>query len=990
MSVYPGAAPERALRIALPRPPQESPPPAFPWLATVAPVVGSVGLWAITQSVFALAFAALGPVIAVASVGDSRVSARRTRRRERARFERECVRAHEAIATAHIHERSELSRRAPGARALLAAGAPDPERWRGTLAEPLLVRLGVGVVPSALHLEGASGDDGWAQPQLDRLRGTAALVPAAPVLVDARLGVGFYGPRPLALAAARAILVQLAALLSPAAVNIDTSSNPVDNESNAAEDKPWAWLVELPHQRSPFTDVGPQQDGVDRIVVQSASFGTNTREDHAEIGSATTASAPPSVVIAIAATSAALPRHTRVVVSVGAAGSAIVRHPDPDLCGPLLADFVSEQEASVWAQEQSESARGEGFSVRESAPPDSVALHAVLALTEGRAPGLGCAIGLGGSGAVSFDLVEDGPHAIVGGTTGSGKSELLTSWVVAMAAARPPSAVSFLFVDFKGGAAFEPLRLLPHSVGLITDLDAYAAHRALSSLSAEVRRRERELAAAGVRSIDEWGDHSPVARLIIVVDEYAAMLDEHPELHSLFVDLAARGRSLGIHLILCTQRPGGVVRDSILANSGLRLCLRVNNTPDSIGVVGSNAAALLPALPRGRAVVRIHGGPIALVQVAHTALADISAVSARWRNHPRPRPPWCPPLPAVVAPADLGVAAAGPDLPFGLVDYPKEQRQAVGRYMPEQHGNLIVVGAGGSGKSTLLDAFATAPTLLHVARVFPSLPAVWDALQNALSDDQTARVLLLDDIDAVLLGCPDEYGAALVDLLTRVLREGPGRGVTSVMTAQRLPGSMHALAALCGSPLMLRTSSKQEHLLAGGDAAEWQPDLRPGAALWRGSRVQVVLAPPDEPSRQTAHSTTHATVAAVSVGPVEGRPLAVVSARPHDLAQRLRQLWPDRPVVELGRSTPDPATVLFSHAGDPATVIGDPDAWLSRWGALAGLRETTDVLFDGCSVSEFRTLTGSRDIPPPCDRGTRSLWLLRHDGSLHRASFDHP
>src|SRR5690606_24676261 len=101
----------------------------------------------------------------------------------------------------------------------------------------------------------------------------------------------------------------------------------------------------------------------------------------------------------------------------------------------------------------------------------------------------------------------------------------------------------------------------------------------------------------GVRDI---GQAPALARLVIVVDEFAAMLDGFPDLHALFVDIAARGRSLGLHLILCTQRPAGVVKDSLLANCGLRMSLRVNNRADSTAILATDAAALIPATLPGR------------------------------------------------------------------------------------------------------------------------------------------------------------------------------------------------------------------------------------------------------------------------------------------------------------------------------------------------------------------------------------------------------
>src|SRR5690606_26247863 len=150
-----------------------------------------------------------------------------------------------------------------------------------------------------------------------------------------------------------------------------------------------------------------------------------------------------------------------------------------------------------------------------------------------------------------------------------------------------------------------------------TDLDPSAARRALESLRAELRHRERRLADAGVRAIDELTPGAePLPRLVVIVDEFAAMIGDFADLHALFADIAARGRSLGVHLVLCTQRPAGVLRDSVMANCTLRISLRVNNAADSSAVIGTPDAAALPARPLGRAIVSVAGGRPRRVQVA--------------------------------------------------------------------------------------------------------------------------------------------------------------------------------------------------------------------------------------------------------------------------------------------------------------------------------------------------------------------------------------
>ena len=240
--------------------------------------------------------------------------------------------------------------------------------------------------------------------------------------------------------------------------------------------------------------------------------------------------------------------------------------------------------------------------------PDEVGL-ADLDLTP--RPGLAVPLGIGPDGPVVVDLVADGPHALVAGTTGAGKSELLRTWVVALAATHPPTALTFVLVDYKGGSAFDACARLPHVTGVVTDLDPGLGERLLVGLRAEVREREAALRAAGANDLRDVPSGPP--RLVVVVDEFATLAAELPDFLGALVDVARRGRSLGLHLVLATQRPAGAVSDDIRANTALRLCLRTLDTADSQDVLGTADAADLPA--PGRAWLR-RGGEPEVLQVA--------------------------------------------------------------------------------------------------------------------------------------------------------------------------------------------------------------------------------------------------------------------------------------------------------------------------------------------------------------------------------------
>jgi S-DNA-T family DNA segregation ATPase FtsK/SpoIIIE len=916
-----------------------------PLLATVAPLVVSLVLFAVTRSAFTLVFAALGPVVAIASTVDARLQSRRTRRRETARFESDAARVAEAIDAAHRDER----RAATGSvsiHELLLEPAIIVSRWRRVVAPELDLRLGIGESLSALRYDSAgsitSGSDPGVDETLAELRRHAAVLRDAPVVAAISSGVGIAGPRRLATAVMRALAVQLAATLSPQEWRVEIPK--------AEED----WLSILPH-----AVLASGHPGEVRFV----------GDGH-------------GIRIVVADTAAEIPRAVNEVIDLFADGSASAGG------AVFRPDYLALEEARLAASALAEIAEiADLCAITGAAMPDSVELSDFDIDVDGSSGGnLPATVGVGDSGPVVLDLVSEGPHAIVAGTTGSGKSELLLSWVLGMAAARSPADVTFLFVDFKGGASFGALLELPHSVGVITDLDAEQAMRALASLAAELRYRERALASGGLRAID-GATERPFPRLVVVVDEYAVLVETFPTLHSVFADIAARGRSLGVHLILCTQRPAGAVRDGILANCALRVSLRVTTAADSIAVLGADAAASLPARPLGRALVSVAGAAPTAFQVALSADGDVDRVVERWRGSTRPRAPWLPPLPARVPIETLTGEASPGDrdgIVFALADLPAEQAQRPVSYRPRAHGSLLVVGAAGSGKTGVLTAMDASPSGCDTARVPNDLPSLWDFVTSALSGTRTgdggrSRVILLDDLDSAIASCQEAYTAALVELLGRLLRDGPALGIWTVLTTQRLGGALQGLGSLCGSSLLLRMPNRTEHALAGGEASDFVADLPVGAGHWRGSRVQVAHAEPLAPGPPVLQTM------AIGVGTTQ---LAVVSTRPEQFAEALRGHAPNRRIAILASpgfgARPDALEV--SGGGTPTILVGDPDVWQAQWSLLATLQRGGEILFDGCSLADLRALIRSRDLPPPFPPGTRPLWLRTPDGELARAT----
>jgi S-DNA-T family DNA segregation ATPase FtsK/SpoIIIE len=760
-------------------------------------------------------------------------------------------------------------------------------------------------------------------------------------------------------------------------------------------------------------------------VAIAAADGCAVRVRPAGAPAAAPGAAPGTVLVAVAESREELPRATRIVIEAAGAQGRIAQHPDRSRLATIAPQPVSREQALAVAAELAARALRSGIAGGAAALPARVAFAdcggAEAAGRPGE-PGLGCAVAVGAAGPLRLDLVAQGPHAIVGGTTGSGKSELLVGWVLAMAHDHSPLEVTVLLVDFKGGSAFAGLAPLPHCVGVITDLDGAGAVRALDSLAAELRRRERHLAASRAKSIDDLPPGSSLPRLVIIVDEFAAMVAGYPELHALFADIAARGRSLGVHLVLCTQRPAGVIRDAVLANSALRLSLRVNNRPDSVAVIGTDAAAALALEPRGRAWVAVDGAEPVLAQFPLVTPVDIDAVRRRWAGSAgRPHRPWLDPLPALVPLERLDAPDGADAVAFGLLDDPAAQAQPTAVYRPAEHGNLLVVGGAGSGKTTLLSALASGS--IPARRVPRDIEGAWDALTGVLAEVRApapraanprehdaglhdaglhdagvhddgvrgararGRLLLVDDLDALLPRLSDEHEAELLTVVSAVLREGPARGLHCVVTAQRLTAGLQAVAALCGSRIHLRMPSRQEFVLAGGDGTRFTDRLPPGGGLWGALRLQVAV-PGTNPDTTAHRSPTPASPTPAS--PTLDRPLAVVARDPAGFAARLRRAFPrlDAPgaVLELAAA---PASGVSVAAGPRAVaVVGDLDTWQAQWGALAALRATHTVIVEGYGTGDYRAVTRERALPPPLAAEGSAFWMLRPGGHAERARLD--
>ncbi len=239
-------------------------------------------------------------------------------------------------------------------------------------------------------------------------------------------------------------------------------------------------------------------------------------------------------------------------------------------------------------------------------------------------------LGVSKTGVVFLDLHDKahGPHGLVAGTTGSGKSEILQTYVLSMATLFHPYEVAFVIIDFKGGGMVNQFKDFPHLLGAITNIDGKEISRSLKSIKAELQKRQRLFAELDVNHIDRYikkfkaGEaRVPLPHLVIIVDEFAELKAEQPEFMKELISAARIGRSLGVHLILATQKPSGQVNEQIWSNSRFKLCLKVQSREDSNEVIKSPLAAEIKE--PGRAYLQVGNNEIfELFQSAYSGASE--------------------------------------------------------------------------------------------------------------------------------------------------------------------------------------------------------------------------------------------------------------------------------------------------------------------------------------------------------------------------------
>ncbi len=773
-------------------------PSAWTW---TLPLVVALTVAAVLRMPWLLLFGLLGPAMVLGHHLGDRRSARLEHEEGRAAHEAGRA-AHRAQAAVSLRqELDQLRRQHPGIVGVVTSLVPHPSLalWQ-CAAEPLSVTLGEHVCDSSVRLEG--------QPVRHH---------AAPLSLTLDGPLVLAGDRATRDGLARALLMQLATAYPPG-----TWTLVVD------PDRPpgtvWDLLAWLPHTCTSGERVEgvPVVWGRDLVLVEDLSQAPAGATRVQLLG-------PTDAVLQ-------LPGQPDLVFRPTTLGSARARS-----LARALAPLEGRRAADV--DDGAPALPGEAPPLGAILPWPETADEAVSGW---RRPGTDVPLGTDASGSpVTVDLVRDGPHALVAGTTGAGKSELLRTLITGLALRSSPADLALLLVDFKGGSSLGDCARLPHMTGLVTDLDPHLAARVLTSLQAELTRREARLAEAGVK---DARDLPGLPRLVVVVDEFRVLAEEVPEVMSGLVRLAAVGRSLGVHLVLATQRPAGVVGADLRANVNLRIALRVRDSTDSQDVIETPAAALLPEGRPGLALWRTGADAPRAVQVARAG-PPVRAGRSTWRVTPTPDvwsarrlldrreergqgeeglgavaevlraaarqlgadPPvvWHPPLPA-----HLG---AVPDAPgaWGLADLPARQRREPLSWSAAEH--LAVIGAARSGRSTTLRsvlsrtpgawvvvldlgrslegtelrghpgllAWVEPDDLAHGLRVLDRLD---DLVRSRLAGGAVGGapvVLAIDGWDRLVdLFEGLERGRA-EEVALRLLREGPAAGVVGLVTGDR-------------------------------------------------------------------------------------------------------------------------------------------------------------------------------------------------------------
>ncbi len=770
-------APVETGTVTVPAPPETPSQPGSGLAMALLPVLGSVGMFGFALVMGETRYLVLAGVLAAAmvtsGVAGRSLQARQARRAAAQRADR-YSRCLDEIRTTLDHAASAQHRWGqvayPPTKDLWSVAVDGSRIWerRPEHDDFLTVRLGTGSAPAALRPVAAPAVDPLAERDpvgraaAERLLADCRAIDDVPALMDlADVGcLALVGDPATARAAVRALLLDLAMFRAPDDLRVVLSSPSADLVE-------WSWCRRLPHVRidtepaitdrpndlaailehvsQPRVELLTATDSAaqvrpppafPRLVVVLDGYDPTNEIGRLEIVDDLLADARRLHVtfVCIVEAPSQVPSTADVTVHLDVAGF------DPavaslDLCAQI---------ARILEPLRLRSRTGRATSFESPGLLELLGVEDAAAIVEGttwRDPAcqLIVPIGVGEDGSpLVLDLREAssggmGPHGMLIGGTGSGKSELLRTLVLGLAAQHHPDDLAMVLVDFKGGATFGPLGSLPHNAGMITNLDREPGmiDRVMEALRGEMERRQRLLQAAGGfdradayraerRARPEAG-LEPLPALVIVVDEFGELLAARPDFSEVFTMIGRLGRSLGIHMLLSTQRLEDGSLRRLEGHLRYRLALRTFTNDESMAVIGSRAAAELPPVP-GSGYLKVDGTltafKAALVSRAglgsdHT---EIDRVVDVWQRAPvEPvRQVWVDPLPETLTLDALDETAGWLHVPVGVEDRPRLQHQAPFHFdLTGRGGHVAIVGSPRSGKSTMLSTFILSAALRH-------------------------------------------------------------------------------------------------------------------------------------------------------------------------------------------------------------------------------------------------------------------------------------
>ncbi len=750
--------------------PELAPSEALSVAGIVLPIIAGLVIALLLSPLFAV-FAALGPVITIGTWWERRRRNRRDYRRALAELDEQLGGLAVALPVSRVAEMERRRALHPDlAEVVRRAEGPSVHCWERRPGHADAFRVAIGVADEAFSPTLIT--TGGEAPADSAVALLASLPPMSDVAVEVALSpgsvVGLVGERGAAVAVARALVLQAAVHHGPADLAVAVGAD---------DTVVWDWCRWLPHTADHVTarrgatvvstvEVGAADAllavAADRAIL-AVIDGADPFQGRSTVGRRLLGSERTAAIVLVD-DAHRLPAGCDLVVTADGSGRVEIVDPRQHGDGQRVLGWGIEEAVAQRAARRLARLDDPELPLVGAGVPVACGLLGLLGVSgddhheilrrwrsSSGTAGLAVPIGADAQGPVVLDLIADGPHVLVGGTTGSGKSELLRSLVAGLAAWADPDHLAMVLVDYKGGAAFDCCADLPHVAGLVTDLDEQLGARALRCLEAELRYREHRLREVGSEDLaafrsrcavmqSEGSSREPLPRLLVVVDEFASLAGDLPDFLDSLVGIAQRGRSLGVHMVLATQRPAGVVTDDIRANATCRIALRVSDPRESVDIIDAADAAGIPRSRPGRAIARfgpgevipfqsalstgrstkeagvcVRGGEEAsdtpdgptdlerLVATVHAAHASVGGVA--------PRSPWPPALPTDVCRAELADTADGCE-PSGwlLVDEPDEQRQSVSGWTLDD-GHLAVVAAPGAGATTTL-----ATAVLEVTR----------------------------------------------------------------------------------------------------------------------------------------------------------------------------------------------------------------------------------------------------------------------------------